>query len=95
MVEDDPDQRRVLVLVARGCGHEVVECGLVQEAREAGPCDLSFVDFRLPDGDGLDLARSLGGRVFLLTGEEDVEAGCGVEILLKPVSPAALNALLG
>ena len=92
VVDDDPDQRRILVLVARARGHEVVECGSVKEARAAGACDLAFVDRRLPDGDGLELARSLEGRVYVLTGDEaDVP---DVQILLKPVRPAELDALL-
>jgi len=94
VVEDDPDQRRLLTLVLRGRGHEVVECATFAEARGAEPCDLAFVDRRLPDGDGLELARSLPGRVCLLTGDELDVRDPGVEILLKPVRPAELDALL-
>ena len=92
VVDDDPDQRRILVLVARARGHEVVECGSIEEARSAGACDLAFIDRRLPDGDGLELARSLEGRVYLLTGDE--ADAPDVQILLKPVRPAELDALL-
>lgn len=95
VVEDDPDQRRLLTLVLRARGHEVVECATFAEAQAAEPCDLAFVDRRLPDGDGLELARSLPGRVYLLTGDElDAPPGAGVELLLKPVRPAELDALL-
>lgn len=94
VVEDAPDQRRLLTLVLRSRGHEVVECATSAEARAAEPCDLAFVDRRLPDGDGLELARSLPGRVYLLTGDELDMRDPGVEVLLKPVRPADLDALL-
>jgi DNA-binding response OmpR family regulator len=95
VVEDDPDQRRLLTLVLRARGHEVVECATCAEAQAAEPCDLTFVDRRLPDGDGLELARSLPGRVYLLTGDDLDEPDPGVLVLLKPVRPAELDALLG
>jgi DNA-binding response OmpR family regulator len=92
IVEDDRDQRRVFALVVQAHGHEVVECATIAEARAAAPCEISFVDRNLPDGDGLDLARELTGRVYLLTGDELPDAP--VEVLLKPVRPATLDALL-
>ncbi len=92
VVEDDPEQRRVFALVIKARGHDVVECGSVAEARAAGPCEVSFVDRNLPDGDGLELARELDGRVYLLTGDDLDDPG--VEMLLKPIRPAELDALL-
>ncbi|MHC4931179.1 MAG: response regulator [Planctomycetota bacterium] len=94
IVEDDPDQRRVLAMVFRSKGHEVVECGSVAEARRIAACDACFVDRRLPDGDGLELARSLEGRVFLLTGDEFDTEVAGVSVLLKPLRPTELDRLL-
>jgi len=93
VVEDDPEQRRLLTLVVQARGHDVVECATAAEARAAGPCELSLVDRRLPDGDGLELARSLPGRVYVLTGDDVDEPG-GVSVLVKPVRPAELDALL-
>jgi len=90
VVEDDPDQRRLLTLVPRARGHDVVECATFAEAQGAEPCDVAFVDRRLPDGDGFELARSLPGRVYLLTGDE---RDPGVSVLHKPVRPADLDAL--
>ncbi len=92
VVEDDPEQRRVFALVIKARGHDVVECATIAEAREAGPCDVSFVDKNLPDGDGLELARELDGRVYLLTGDELDDPG--IAFLLKPIRPAELDALL-
>jgi len=92
IVEDDVDQRRVFALVVKARGHEVVECGSVREAEAADPCELSFVDRNLPDGDGLELARSLPGRVYLITGDELEDPG--LPVLVKPIRPATLDALL-
>jgi len=92
--EDDPDQRRLLAMVVKARGHRVVECATAAEARAAPPCDVAFVDRRLPDGDGLAVARELKGRVYLLTGEDLDEKDAGVRVLLKPVRPADLDALL-
>ena len=84
VVEDDPEQRRVFALVIKARGHEVVECGTVAEARGAGPCELSFVDKNLPDGDGLELARELDGKVYLLSRDgvcTVIEAGSAGKVL--------------
>ena len=95
VVEDDPEQRRLLRLVLEARGHDVVECATAAEARAAERCGISFVDRRLPDGDGLELARSLEGRVFLLTGDDGLDPReAGVPILLKPVRPSELDDLL-
>ena len=95
IVEDDPDQRRILAMVVSARGYEVVACAGVDEARRAPPCDLALVDRHLPDGDGLEFARSLSGRVVLLTGDEPEADTAGVEVLTKPLRPAELDALLG
>ncbi|MHC4223644.1 MAG: response regulator [Planctomycetota bacterium] len=94
IVEDDPDQRRVLAMVFRAKGHEVTVCGSLAEARDAPRCDACFVDRRLPDGDGLAYARSLEGRVFVLTGDELDTEETGVVVLLKPLRPRQLDRLL-
>ena len=94
IVEDDPAQRHLLALVVRSHGHDPVECESIAEAHAAPPCPVAFIDRHLPDGDGLELARALLGRVYLLTGDEDLEAEPGLEVLLKPVRPAELERLL-
>ena len=92
--EDDPDQRRLLAMVVRSRGHRAIECGTIREARAAPPCDVSFIDRRLPDGDGLGLARELKGRVYLLTGDDLEVPDPGVRVLVKPVRPIDLDELL-
>jgi len=92
VVEDDPVQRRLLELLVRVRGHEPVPCATLREGRAAGGCDLALIDRRLPDGDGLALARELGCPVYLLTGEE--EGAPGVPTLVKPVRPADFDRIL-
>ena len=100
LVEDDPDQRFVLSALLRAAGHEVTECASARDAEEADACEVAFVDRNLPDADGVDLAQRLGGRVFLLTGEDlphelktRLEAK-GVALVLKPVRPEDFERLL-
>ena len=101
LVEDDPDQRFVLSAFLRGAGHEVTECASAREAEEAEACEVAFVDRNLPDADGIDLARRLGGRVFLLTGEDlphELKVrlqSAGVALVVKPVRPKDFERLLG
>lgn len=64
LIEDDPAQRLLLAAYLRQDGLAVVEAGTLAEAHsrlETRP-DLVLLDLTLPDGDGLDLARSLVGR---------------------------------
>ena len=101
LVEDDADQRFVLSALLRGAGHEVTECASARDAEAAEACEVAFVDRNLPDADGVDLAQRLGGRVFLLTGEdlphalETRLASAGVALLLKPVRVADFERILG
>ena len=91
IVEDDADQRKILAMVVRGHGHEAIECATLAEARAAEACDLALVDRKLPDGDGLDLVRALP-NAYLLTGDDGPHDD--VRVLVKPVRPAELDALL-
>jgi CheY-like chemotaxis protein/multidrug efflux pump subunit AcrA (membrane-fusion protein) len=62
LVDDDETLGRVLNRVLSQQGHTVVEAGNVaralEAAREAKP-QLGLLDLRLPDGDGVELARKL------------------------------------
>jgi DNA-binding response OmpR family regulator len=82
---------------------EVIEAGSLHEARAAvatGRTDLILMDRRLPDGDGLDLTRTLksdpssaGIPVIVVTAEtgEATEAACreagAAACVLKPFRP--------
>ncbi|MEO1060728.1 MAG: response regulator transcription factor [Actinomycetota bacterium] len=81
LVEDDPDLRRLLGRALRGAGYAVDEAETLAGATDAAALvdyDLLCLDRRLPDGDGLELCRSLAAgddrrtRVLLLTALDDV-----------------------
>jgi DNA-binding response OmpR family regulator len=62
LVEDDV---RVAAAVATGLrkrGYEVDCAGSIAEALDAAPADLVLLDLGLPDGDGMDLCRTLRAR---------------------------------
>lgn len=60
LVEDD-DTLRDLLRGALEDAYKVVEASNPSEAREkaGGPVDLAIVDYRLPDGNGFDVVRSI------------------------------------
>ncbi len=61
VVEDEPDQRRLVSGILRGEGFLVTEAGDLAAAREAlagGPIDAVLSDWKLPDGDGVELLLS-------------------------------------
>ena len=94
LVEDDPDQLRLLELIVGDAGHEAICCKTVAEARDQTGFELALVDKQLPDGDGLELARTLPGRVILLTGDDIGFDAQDVEVMLKPVRTQQLLDLL-
>jgi len=64
VVDDEPDIRELLELTLAKMGLGVVAVGTLAEAHEqlrAGRFDLCLTDMRLPDGEGLELVRHIGG----------------------------------
>jgi DNA-binding NtrC family response regulator len=58
VVEDDPDQRRLVAGILRGRAFAVGEAASFSEAEKAlegAPIDLVLSDWKLPDGDGMKL----------------------------------------
>ena len=107
-VEDEPLNRRLLRAVLEPAGYEVVEAPTLDDARDwlaSRLPDLILLDLRLPDGDGLSLAREVrqrsdtaAVRIVAATAnalpevpDEAREAGCN-GFLTKPISPARLLA---
>lgn len=60
VVEDYPPLATVIAISLKRLGHEVVRVGSVQRARRVeGPFEAAVLDVDLPDGSGIDLARTL------------------------------------
>jgi DNA-binding response OmpR family regulator len=103
LVEDDVRVAAALAAALRKRGYEVDCAGSIAEALDAPPADLVLLDLGLPDGDGMDLCRTLRGRqpevgIIAVTarGEErDRVSGLltGVDdYVVKPFSMAELQA---
>jgi DNA-binding response OmpR family regulator len=108
LVDDDPNILDGLRDILEDAGYHVESAATAAAAREtlaAAPVDLVLVDFFLPDGQGPEIAaaakaRAAETRTVLMTGLSagDIPEGkpAGVdEVLVKPVYPADLLALLG
>jgi two-component system nitrogen regulation response regulator NtrX len=62
VVDDEPNIGRSLRLILEGEGYQVTVCdsaSAFQAARRRGRADLYLLDLRLPDGDGIEVLRSL------------------------------------
>jgi two-component system catabolic regulation response regulator CreB len=102
LVEDEPAIADAAAWALERSGCTVRRAATIAEARvgvDARP-DILVLDLGLPDGDGLDLLRSLGGRlpVVVLTARADeIDRIVGLELgaddyLAKPFSPRELAA---
>jgi CheY-like chemotaxis protein len=109
LVEDNLDDARMLATLLGIMGHRVeyainatVAVGI---AKRFVP-EYAFVDLRLPDGHGADVARGIlaaskvDTRVYAVTGsnneldrERALKAGC-VEVLVKPVASEVFEQIL-
>ena len=107
LVDDQEDFRAVARKLLTGMGTDVVaEAGTAADAlrlaRETGP-DVVLLDVRLPDGSGLDVARTLARAdrppavVLVSTADYGYAVlGCGAAgfLLKQEPSPASLGVLL-
>lgn len=107
MVDDDLSVGRGTVQVIEQHGCEAIHVTSLAAARaelSAGECAALLVDVELPDGSGLELARSARSRderlpILVFTGRDDRHLAneaqlVGVEFLYKPVTPASIGAFL-
>jgi DNA-binding response OmpR family regulator len=62
LVEDDIGVAAALATSLRKRGYDVDCAGSVREALAAPPADLVLLDLGLPDGDGMDVCRTLRAR---------------------------------
>ena len=104
VVEDAPEYQQIVVEVLRSGGHRVRTAGTIAEAEKvllSTSPDLVILDLTLPDGDGLDLCRSIRERstayVLMLTARDDeVDKVIGFRLgaddyVTKPFSPRELG----
>jgi two-component system KDP operon response regulator KdpE len=105
--DDEPQILRALRVILGDAGFEVVPAGTVREALDAvavRPPEAAIVDLVLPDGDGIEVCRSLREWsrmpiiVLSAVGDEDekvraLEAGAD-DYVVKPFAPRELVARL-
>jgi DNA-binding response OmpR family regulator len=105
VVEDSPEFADLIFTVLDRAGHQVRAAASVRDAQRALSTwdpDLIVLDLGLPDGDGLDLCRSIRERsnayILMLTARSDeVDRVLGFrfgadDYVLKPFSPRELEA---
>jgi DNA-binding response OmpR family regulator len=106
LVEDDARVAAALATALRRRGHEVVHCPTAQSALDtfaSEPFGLVLLDLNLPDGDGIDVCRTLRRKdesvaIIAVTAraeERDRVAGLQTgadDYVVKPYSMAELNA---
>ncbi|MBX9816287.1 MAG: hypothetical protein A4S12_05535 [Proteobacteria bacterium SG_bin5] len=108
LIEDDEDVRRSFQLLLQGHGYDVRAFAAARPVitGDHSLFDVMICDYRLPDGDGLDVLRAMRaagwqGRAILMTGFSDPRLRaaaheCGFEAVLeKPLRARDLVAALG
>jgi two-component system KDP operon response regulator KdpE len=107
VVDDEPQILRALRIILRDAGFDVLQAASVEEALDQAamhPPAAAIIDLVLPDGDGIDVTRSLREwskmpiLVLSAVGEEDekvraLEAGAD-DYVTKPFGPRELVARL-
>lgn len=104
VVEDSPEFAQIVVSVVKEAGHRVKTAGTIAEAEAlmaAIPPSLVVLDLSLPDGDGLDLCRTIreqsNAYILMLSGRDDeVDKIVGFRLgaddyVTKPFSPRELS----
>jgi CheY-like chemotaxis protein len=109
VVDDELDTAQMIALLLTNAGHEVSYAVTAKAALDLAANhrpDVIILDLRLPDMDGIELARQLKAmdgvrqaRIIAITGRVAdgerlaLEAGCE-RFLRKPLSPELLDAII-
>ncbi|GAA4708349.1 response regulator transcription factor [Phytohabitans rumicis] len=103
LVEDDLRVTAVMTSMLQRRGYDVEHAATASAALAAAPCDLVLLDLNLPDGDGVDVCRTLRARsahlgIIAVTAraeERDRVTGLRMgadDYVVKPFSMAELQA---
>ena len=101
LVEDEPAIGEMLSFALHGEGYRVDLAGTATQARaqlDGLPYTLDIADWRLPDGDGIEIANmaaDLGMKTFVVSGyllQMSPSAASRHELMMKPVRPSELIA---
>lgn len=98
LLEDDPDISEMVAYILNDAGFEVEACGSVScfnEKMRDGTPDIYILDILLPDGNGLDICRSLRAEpqtaltpILVMsahqTRQEIAADGCADDFIAKP-----------
>jgi len=104
LVDDEENLRRTLAMILKRQGYDVHTAATVKEARErleTSRYDLTFLDLKLPDANGLTLLPELRSRfpampVVILTAHDKLDAAIEAvrqgarDYLLKPIDPPVI-----
>ncbi len=104
LVDDEENLRRTLAMILERQGYRIETAATVKEARqrfEASAYDLTFLDLKLPDANGLTLLPELRSRfpdmpVIVLTAHDKLDAAIEAvrqgarDYLLKPIDPTLI-----
>ncbi|MFI5937265.1 response regulator transcription factor [Actinoplanes sp. NPDC051494] len=103
LVEDDHRIASVMSSMLQRRGYDVEHAATVRAALSAAPCDLVLLDLNLPDGDGIDVCRTLRaqdanlGIIAVTARGEERDRVSGLrsgadDYVVKPFSMAELQA---
>jgi DNA-binding NtrC family response regulator len=104
LVDDEENLRRTLALILERQGFQVETAATVKEARQrldSSTYDLTFLDLKLPDANGLTLLPEINQRfpkmpVLVLTAHDKLDAAVEAvrqgarDYLLKPLDPLVI-----
>ncbi len=104
LIDDEENLRRTLALILMREGYKVETAATVKEARqrlETSTYDLTFLDLKLPDANGLTLLPDLRSRfptmpVVVLTAHDKLDSAVEAvrhgarDYLLKPLDPPVI-----